>query len=162
MSSFSKYLSRGVVILALIGAANAKDHPHVADADREYEAVLSHGENPCAKQSTTIGFEQCFGKEVEFTEDHLTAFLDAVRAIVADERGACVGIKPACGVRHLDLLNNADRAWREYKKNLCELEFAEFDGGSGAGSAQSECEYQADRQYVRQVADVILLKTLAK
>jgi uncharacterized protein YecT (DUF1311 family) len=62
----------------------------------------------------------------------------------------------------LDLLNNADRAWREYKKNLCELEFAEFDGGSGAGSAESECEYQADRQYVRQVADVILLKTLAK
>ncbi len=116
MSNFSNYLSCGVIILALIGAANAKDHPHVADADREYEAVFSHGENPCAKQSTTIGFEQCFGKEVEFTENHLTAFLDAVRAIVADERGACVGIKPACGVRQLDLLNNADRAWREYKK----------------------------------------------
>ncbi len=34
--------------------------------------------------------------------------------------------------------------------------------GLERGSAESECEYQADRQYVRQVADVILLKTLAK
>ena len=62
----------------------------------------------------------------------------------------------------LELLNNADRAWREYKKNLCELDFAAFDGGSGAGSAKSECEYRVNREYVRQVADRISLKILAK
>ena len=116
MSNIAKRLGRGVVILTLIGAANAKDQSHVADADREYEAVFSHGENPCAKQSTTLGFEQCFDNEMEFTENHLNAFLDAVRAIVADERGACSGIKSACGVRQLDLLNNADRAWRDTRK----------------------------------------------
>jgi len=88
MPSYAKSLSIGLAILALIGAANAKDHPHVAEADREYAAVFSHVENPCAKESTTLGYEQCMGKEVEFTETHLKAFLAAVRAIPADEAGA--------------------------------------------------------------------------
>jgi uncharacterized protein YecT (DUF1311 family) len=99
---------------------------------------------------------------VEFTENHLNAFLEAVRGILTNEHGATAGIKPAGKVSELDLLNGADRAWREYKKNLCELEFAGFDGGSGASSAKSECEYRVDREYVKQVADVILLKILAK
>jgi uncharacterized protein YecT (DUF1311 family) len=161
MSSHAKCLSGGFVILALISAANAKNHPHVADADREYATVFSHMENPCANESTTLSYEQCTGKEVEFTEKHLNTFLAAVRGILADE-DAPSGTESADKVKELDLLNNADRAWREYKKNLCELEFAGFDGGSGASSAKSECEYRADRQYVRQVADAILLKILAK
>jgi uncharacterized protein YecT (DUF1311 family) len=162
MSNYAKCFSRAFVILALLGAASAKDHPHVADADREYAAVFSHAENPCAKESTTLDYEECIGKEVEFTENHLNAFLEAVRGILANEYGATSGIKPARKVKELDLLNNADRTWREYKKNLCELEFAGFDGGSGASSAKSECEYRVDREYVRQVADAILLKILAK
>jgi uncharacterized protein YecT (DUF1311 family) len=144
------------------GAANAERHPHVADADLEYAALFSHGENPCAKESTTLDDEQCIGKEVEFTENHLNMFLAAVRGILADEDGSPAGTESAGKVKELDLLNNADRAWREYKKNLCELEFAGFDSGSGAGSAKSECEYRVDRQYVRQMADAILLKILAK
>jgi len=162
MSSSAKSLCVGFVIFALIGAANAKDHPHVADADREYAAVFSHGENPCATESTTFGYEQCIGKEVEFTENHLNAFLAAVRGILADEDGAPAGAESAGKVKKLDLLNNADRAWREYKKNLCALGFAELEGGSGASSAESECEYRVDRQYVEQMADAILLKVLAK
>ena len=162
MSSYAKGLSIGFVILALIGAANAKDHPRVADADREYAAVFSHGENPCAKESTTLAYEQCIGKEVEFTERHLNAFLAAVRGILADEDGAPAQPESAGKAKELDLLNNADQAWREYKKNLCELEFAGFDGGSGASSAKSVCEYRVDRQYVKQVADAVLLKILAK
>jgi uncharacterized protein YecT (DUF1311 family) len=162
MSSCVQSFSVGFVILALIGAANAKDHPHVAYADREYAAVFSHAENPCAKESTTLDYEQCIGKEVEFTENHLNAFLAAVRGILADEDSAPVGTESGGKVKELDLLNNADRAWREYKKNLCELEFAGFDGGSGASSAKSECEYRVDREYVRKVADAILLKILAK
>jgi hypothetical protein len=60
------------------------------------------------------------------------------------------------------VLNGADRAWREYKKNLFELQSAGFDGGSGASSAPTEREYQADRRYVQQVANAISLKILAK
>jgi uncharacterized protein YecT (DUF1311 family) len=161
VSNYAKYLSRGFVILAFIGSAHAKDHPHVADANREYAAVFSHAENPC-NESTTVGWEQCFGKEVEFTENHLNAFLAAVRGIVADEDGLPAGTEAASKGKESELLNKADRAWREYKKNLCGLEFAGFDGGSGAASAQLECEYRADREYVKQVADAILLKTLAK
>ena len=62
----------------------------------------------------------------------------------------------------LDLLNNADRAWQEYKKNVCELGFTEFEVGSGASSAEGECEYRVDREYVEQMPDAILLKILAK
>jgi uncharacterized protein YecT (DUF1311 family) len=120
MSSYAKCLSGGFLILALIGAANAKDHSHVADADREYAAVFSHGENPCAKESTTFDYNQCIAKEVEFTESHMDAFLVAVRGILADE-DAPAGTESARKVKEVDLLNNADRAWWEYKKNLCEL-----------------------------------------
>ena len=162
MSSYAKSLSIGLAILALIGAANAKDHPHVAEADREYAAVFSHVENPCAKESTTLGYEQCMGKELEFTRNHLDAFLEAVRRILADEDGATPSTDSTRKVKELDLLNNADMAWREYTKNLCGLAFAEFDGGSGAASAEAECEYRADRVYVKQVADAFLLKILAK
>jgi uncharacterized protein YecT (DUF1311 family) len=92
----------------------------------------------------------------------LNAFLEAVRGILTDE-GAPQAAMQAPGKRNqLELLNKADRAWREYKKNLCELQFAGFDGGSGAASAETECEYRADRQYVQQIADAITLKILAK
>jgi uncharacterized protein YecT (DUF1311 family) len=161
MFSYARCLSSGFVILALIGVADAKDHPHVADADREYAAVFSHGENPC-KESTTVGWDQCFGKEVEFTDNHLNAFLAAVRGILADEDGLPAGTESAGKGRESELLNKADSAWREYKKNICGLEFAGFDGGSGGASAELECEYHADREYVKQVADAILLKILAK
>jgi hypothetical protein len=67
MSSYAKSLTGGFCILALMGTAWAKEHPHVEDADREYAALFSHVENPC-NESTTLGYEQCIGKEVEFTE----------------------------------------------------------------------------------------------
>jgi len=124
--------------------------------------VFSHGENPCANESTTLSYEQCVEKEVDFTENHFNAFLTAVRGILVDEGGAASGAESASRANELELLNNADRAWREYKKNLCELEFAGFDGGSGASSAKSECEYRVNREHVRQVADAISPKILAK
>lgn len=163
MSSYAKCLIGGLIMLALVAVAHAQDaHPHVADADREYAAVFSHAENPCQKEPTTLSYNQCIGKEVEFTEQHLNAFLAAVRAIVAGDDAAQAPTEAVGKTKELDLLNKADQAWREYKKNLCQLEFAGFNGGSGASSAESECEYGADRQYVRQIADAILLKILAK
>ena len=164
MSSYARCLGSGFIILALMGAANAQDHhrKHVADADREYSSVFSRAENPCGKESTTVGYEQCMGKELEFTRNHLDAFLEAVRRILADEDGATPSTDSTRKVKELDLLNNADTAWREYTKNICGLAFAGFDGGTGAASAEAECEYRADRVYVKQVADAILLKILAK
>jgi hypothetical protein len=57
MSSHAKCFAGAFVILAFVGAANARNNPHVADADREYAAVFSHAENPCAKESTTLDYE---------------------------------------------------------------------------------------------------------
>lgn len=147
-----------------MGAANAQapHRQHAADANREYNALFSHAEDPCGKESTTVGYEQCMGKELEFTGNHLDAFLEGVRGILADEDAATPSTESTRKVKELDLLNNADMAWREYTKNLCGLAFAGFDGGTGAASAEAECEYRADRAYVKQVADAILLKILAK
>jgi uncharacterized protein YecT (DUF1311 family) len=151
------------VIFILAGAANAQNtHPHVAEADREYAAVFSQEGNPCAKEQTTLGYASCIGKELEFTEKHLEAFLAAVRGIVTDEDGGAAAPEVAGKVKELDLLNAADRAWREYKKNLCGLQFAGMYGGSGAPSTETECEYRADRLYVQEVADAVFLKISAK
>jgi hypothetical protein len=68
--------------------SSPKKDCHVADADREYATVFSHVENPYAKEMATLSYEQCIGKEVEFTENHMNAFLVAVRGIVADEGSA--------------------------------------------------------------------------
>jgi uncharacterized protein YecT (DUF1311 family) len=161
MLSFAQGLAIGLVIFTLTGAVSAKEHPHVADADREYAAVFSHADNPC-HESTTVGWEQCLGKEVEFTENHLNAFLEAVRAILAEEDGSAADAESTGKGKELSLLNSSDRAWRDYKKNLCGLAFAGFDGGTGAPSAELECDYRLDREYVKQVADAIELKILAK
>jgi uncharacterized protein YecT (DUF1311 family) len=161
MLSYARGISLGLAIFTLTVAVSAKDHPHVADADREYAAVFSHADNPC-QESTTVGWEQCLGKEVEFAEIHLNAFLEAVRGILADEDGGATGTGSAGQPKELDLLNNGDRAWREYKKHLCQLAFAGFEGGSGGPSAELECQYRVDREYVKQVADAIELKILAK
>jgi len=159
----SRWVCGLLVVLGLVGIANALGAPsHVADADREYSAVFSHPESPCVHESTTAGFDTCFGAELQFTEKHLDAFLVAVRGIVVDESPAPSAVKASGKRTELELLNSADRAWREYKKNLCALEFAGYEGGSGAASAGMECEYKADRQYVQQVADAVSLKTLAK
>jgi uncharacterized protein YecT (DUF1311 family) len=162
MSNYRKVILSGFAILCLVGTLCAKDHSHVAEADREYAAVFSHGENPCANKFNTLDYGECIGKEVEFTETHLNAFLMAVRGIL----GEGSGMAPAAGstdkASELELLNNADRSWRDYKKNLCKLEFAGFDGGSGASSAKSECEYRLSREHVKQVADAILLKNMAE
>jgi uncharacterized protein YecT (DUF1311 family) len=84
--------------------------------------------------------EQCIGKEADFTEKHLNAFLEAVRGILTDE-GAPQTAMQAPGKRNqLEPLNKADRAWREYKKNLCELQFAGFGGGT-IGPAADQFTY---------------------
>lgn len=147
----------GLLFSALIGGANAQDpdSQYLAEADREYAALFSHVENPCPNESTTLSYNLCIGREVEFTQKHLNAFLAAVRGIVTSEEGTASALETAGKVNELDLLNNADRAWQEYKKNLCKLEFAGFYGGSGASSAESECEYRTNRHYVQQVADAV-------
>jgi hypothetical protein len=64
-----------------------------------------------------------------------------------DEDAGRATAEAAAKTKQLDLQNNADPAWREYKMNLCELQSAGFRGGSEAASAATDCEYRADRQY---------------
>jgi uncharacterized protein YecT (DUF1311 family) len=87
---------------------------------------------------------------------------DTVHGIAMDGDAARAAAEAAAKTKQLDLLNNADRAWREDKKSLCELQSAGFGGGSGVASAATDCEYRADLQYVQQLAGAVSLKSLAQ
>lgn len=134
----------------------------MTDADREYRALFSHEEGPGANEFGTLSYEEHIAKKLEFTEKQRNTFLAAVHCIVMDEDAGRATAEAAAKTKQLDLRNNADLAWREYKMNLCELRFAGFRGGSGAASAATECEYRAYRQYVQQLAAAVSLKTLAQ
>lgn len=149
------------LLLAATAARAQQPHSYVADANHEYTAIFSRPDNPCPTEQTTAGYANCIGKQLTFTDAHLAAFLTAVRGIVAHEdTGQRATI--ALGGNELELLNRADAAWREYRKNTCALVRAGFWGGSGMGNAGSECEYRTDRQYAQQVADAVSLKILAE
>ena len=59
-------------------------------------------------------------------------------------------------------MNQADSAWRQYRKNVCNLVANGIAGGSGEGNAAAECEYKMDRNYAQQLADAVYLHTLAE
>jgi uncharacterized protein YecT (DUF1311 family) len=135
---------------------------NVADADREYAAVFSHPAKPCPSATNTVSYNLCIQKEIDFTEQHLTAFLAAIRAIASQDDTAPPP-NPVYGKRkEVEFLDSADAAWRNYRKNLCSLQAAGMAGGTGQASSEMDCFYRADREYVQQLADAIYLKILAK
>ncbi|HEY1744534.1 MAG TPA: lysozyme inhibitor LprI family protein [Granulicella sp.] len=146
---------------SMMAVASAQQkHSYVADANREYAAIFSHPENPCAAKQTTSSYVDCIGKEVTFTETHLAKFLTAIRGIASQDDGGTA--TPPRKTRELDLVNQSDSAWQQYRKNMCDLTSAGMAGGSGETSAGLECAYRMDRTYTQQLADAVSLKTLAE
>ncbi len=153
----------GLVVACLTLAASAQQrHSYVADANREYAAIFSHPEKPCATEDTTLGYGICIGKEVDFTETHLTGLLTAIRGIAArDDAGYAADHLPT-RFKRLDLINQADAAWQQYRKSMCDLAAAGMEGGSGEGNAAAECVFKLDRAYAQHLADAVYLHTLAE
>lgn len=147
--------------LSLVSSHAQKPHSFVADAKREYAAIFSHTDNPCAKESVSTAYQTCISEEVNFIASHLANFVTAVRRIEdndLDPTAAPARLRPS----ETDLLNKADLAWRQYQRNLCSLTSSGMEGGSGAVAAELECEYKSDRQYVQQLADAVYLRILAE
>ena len=139
-----------------------KPHSYVADANREYGAIFSHPENPCATKQNTASYADCIGKEVSFVEAHLSNLLTAIRGIASqDDAGAAVN-SSARGMSELALVNKADSSWHQYRTSICDLAAAGMAGGSGEGNAISECVFKIDRVHARQMADAVYLHTLAE
>jgi len=58
MSLNANCLRIGLLVLAVADTTTAQStDSHVTVAEREYAAVFSHNEAPCAKQSTTATYE---------------------------------------------------------------------------------------------------------
>jgi uncharacterized protein YecT (DUF1311 family) len=152
-----------LVLIAITLAASAQQrHSYVADANREYAAIFSHPEKACATEDSTAGYGSCIGKEVTFTETHLASLLTAMRGIAAQDDARYAADHLPTRFKRLDLVNQADAAWRLYSKNICALTAAGFEGGSGEGNAAAQCIFDMDRTYAKHLADAIALHTLAE
>jgi len=138
-------------------ASAQQQHSYVAEANREYAAIFSHPDNPCATKGTTSSYLDCIGKEVTFTELHLANFLIAIRGIASHDDAGGSG-----KTNERSLVNNANAAWQQYRKSICDLTEAGMAGGSGQSSAGQDCIYSMDRKYVQQLADATYLHTLAE
>jgi len=153
----------GLVFASLALAAPAQQrHSYVADANREYAAIFSHPEKPCATEDTTLGYGICIGKEVDFTETHLASLLTAIRGIAARDDAEDATNSSHARFNELALVNQADAAWQLYRKNVCDLTAAGFAGGSGEGNAAAECVFRMDRAYAQQLSDAVNLHILAQ
>jgi uncharacterized protein YecT (DUF1311 family) len=163
MALVSKLIGCALGFSSVMTVAGAQQHhSYVADANREYASIFSRPENPCPTEQTTAGYGDCIGSAVDFTELHLGKFLIAVRGIASqDDAGARSSAAPG-KVSELGLIDKADSAWREYRKNVCELMAAGMAGGSGEGNTAAGCKYKMDRQYAQQLADAVYLKILAE
>ena len=164
MANFTNRVSCFVLMFgSMMAVASAQQkHSDVADANREYAAIFSHPENPCATKQTTSSYVDCIGKEVTFTETHLAKFLTAIRGIVSQDDAGTATTLPPHKTRELDLVTRSDSAWQQYRKNMCDLTSAGMAGGSGESSAGLECIYRMNRTYTQQLADAVSLKTLAE
>jgi uncharacterized protein YecT (DUF1311 family) len=139
--------------------ALAQQHQsYVADANREYAAIFSHSENPCAATQNEVEYNHCIGKEVTFTEAHLAKLFIAIRAIAL----RTTVVSGSHRESEVSLLDKADSAWRQYRQNMCDLWAAGMAGGSGEGAAADDCLYKMNRTYAQQLADASYLKTLAE
>jgi uncharacterized protein YecT (DUF1311 family) len=152
-----------LIVVSVTVVASAQQHrSYVADANREYAAIFSHPAKGCTTEQTTVSYGDCIGKEVTFTESHLERFLTAIRGIASrDDAGAAATPAPA-RISELALVNQADSAWQQYRKNVCDLTAAGMAGGSGEGNAAAECVFKMDRVYAQQLADAVYLHTLAE
>ena len=149
-----------IVAMTLVGssAARGDGYPHAAGAKREYAAVFAHSDRPCP-WTDNVSYLRCMGKEIEFTEAHLDAFVSDMRAIAsASERAN----QPNPGSpRALDEFNKTDKAWREYRESACNLQRAWFGRGTGGSPAAAECELSLDREYMKRLAGFFNLHELA-
>ena len=145
-----------VFCTAMTTVSAQQHHSYVADAKRECAAVFSQPEKPCASAEDEASYKRCIGKVVELTDAHFTRLFIAIRGIASQDDA------DATMKSRLPLLDNADAAWRQYRKNMCDLWAAGMAGGSGENAAADECVYKLDRTYAQQLSDAVYLKILAE
>jgi uncharacterized protein YecT (DUF1311 family) len=136
-------------------------HSSIADAKREYAVVFSHPDKPCSGKDadTTVGYEECMSKELDFLNPHLETFVKAMRSMATDSdvppeaRGSYPSV--------LDSFNKTDASWRSYRDNFCRLA-SSWDNGTELFAADSmQCAYEMDRAYVKDLAHWASLNILA-
>lgn len=158
MNGKNRFCCCAFMFCLVMTAASAQRHSYVADANREYRAIFSHPENPCAATQNEAEYDDCIGKEVAFSEAHLAKLFIAIRGI-ASQTTVVPGPHRESEV---SLLDKADSAWRQYRQNMCGLWADGMAGGSGEGAAADDCLYKMNRAYAQQLADASYLKTLAE
>lgn len=93
-----------VFCTAMTTVSAQQHHSYVADAKREYAAVFSQPEKPCATAEDEANYKRCIGKVVELTDAHLTKLFIAIRGIASQDDA------DATMKSRLPLLDNADAA----------------------------------------------------
>jgi uncharacterized protein YecT (DUF1311 family) len=141
----------GICVLLASGLYAQTGKSSVADAKREYAAIFTHPDKPCTgPEYSTVDYETCMNKELNFLRPHLDAFVAAIRGVQADSDAAAV-----------QLFDKTNASWKAYRDNLCRLAYSGFEGGTGAAPAQQQCLYEQDRAYVKSIAAWTDLQTLA-
>ncbi len=151
-----KHAAMALVLCAM--EAQAAGYKQAADAKCEYNTVFAHPENICPL-TDNLSYLACMGKEIDFTEKHLDAFVKAMRGIAAESDA---DNQPNPGSpRSLEEFDKTDTAWRTYRKSACNLQRAWFGRGTGGAPATAECELSLDRAYMKLLAGFFNLHQLA-
>jgi uncharacterized protein YecT (DUF1311 family) len=88
-------------------------------------------------------------KELTFIDQHLDAFIEALRGLAGSPE-------------ELAALNQADTAWRQYRKSACELPYKRYPDGTIKGPMSAECYLSLDRAYMKDLSGTYILSQQPK
>lgn len=128
----------------LKAGCQADPNQYGASANREYDAVFTRSETPCSANYATAPYLRCMNKELTLIEQHLAAFVEDLRKI-------------ATSPDELANLNQTDTAWRSYRESICTLPYKRFANGTIKAPMASECEWNLDRAYMKQLNGIYIL-----
>lgn len=140
------------VFALLLSTASLRPHATETYLDQAYKhsaAVLDRPDDPCSGSPD----EACIDKEVSFVDQHLDAFVVALRGVFSTRASSHV----EGSQNELDTLNRADAAWRAYRTQICKLSYDFYSGGleSNAVPTIAYCELRQDRAYLQQLRPLL-------
>ncbi|KAA6458296.1 DUF1311 domain-containing protein [Acidobacteria bacterium AB60] len=116
----------------------------------------------CTSASTTLDFNQCFGKLSDNAEESLKEFESVIHELLVPPPQPPGVSPPTHGPAGPSLsstqliaeFDNVENSWRQYRETACTAAYHQFDGGTGGRSFQAQCDLTLIRNHLREL-DII-------
>ena len=137
-----------------------------AQAKQAFDAEMARERaGDCSTARTTVDSNVCLSRENKTTEDHYTAYTEAIRATLRLKEPLFPGKTeepPLSGPagpmltpeQRMAEFDKTERLWKSYRDAQCMAAFHQFGRGTGGPSTEMECEQRLIRGHMRDLDTV--------